>query len=56
MKTMDGEALGQIEDKLRAIPSVLRYLIECQQPNHLSDFGLASGTFVTILAAHLYGK
>jgi len=49
---VDGEALGQIEAKLRAVPSALRYIYE-SKITHLADFGMTSGTFVTILAANL---
>jgi hypothetical protein len=49
LASLDGEALPQIEDKLRAIPSELRYAndneIVCWQ-----DFGYTSGTFATIVA------
>jgi hypothetical protein len=49
---MDGEALGQIEAKLRAVPSALRYLYESKITN-VADFGMTASTFVTILAANL---
>jgi hypothetical protein len=46
---LTGEAMPQIEDKLRAIPSALRYLKESKITN-LADFGQTSGTFATIVA------
>ena len=49
---MDGEALGQIEAKVRAVPSALRYLYESKITN-MEDFGVTASTFVTILAANL---
>eukprot|EP01046_Picozoa_sp_COSAG06_P011845 COSAG06_NODE_682_length_13115_cov_17.917793_4_plen_497_part_00 len=49
---LDGEALGQIEAKLRAVPSALRYLYESKITN-CADFGQTTSTFVTILAANL---
>ena len=49
---MDGEALGQIEAKVRAVPSVLRYLYESKITT-VADFGGTASTFVTILAANL---
>jgi hypothetical protein len=52
MTLVDGEALGQIEAKLRSVPSALRYVLE-NQNSHITDFGMTSGTFMTILAANL---
>ena len=49
---LDGEALGQIEAKLRAVPSALRYIYENNR-NHIADFGFKSSTMMTILAANL---
>jgi hypothetical protein len=53
LRNLDGEALGQIEDKLRAIPSVLHYLVE-HRVDHFFDFGFTTSIFATILAANLY--
>ena len=55
LRNLDGEALGQIEDKLRAIPSVLHYLVE-HRVDHFFDFGLTTSIFTTILAANLYAS
>ena len=52
MTLVDGEALGQIEAKLRAMPSALRYIYE-SKITHFADFGMTASTFVTILAANL---
>ena len=52
LTTIDGEALGQIEAKLRAVPLALRYLYESKITN-MKDFGCTASTFVTILAANL---
>ena len=53
LRNLDGEALGQIEDKLRAtIPSVLHYLAK-HQVDHFTDFGFTTSIFATILAANL---
>ena len=49
---LDGEALRQIEDKLRAIPSALRYLKD-SNITHLADFGITTGTYATIVAGEL---
>jgi hypothetical protein len=49
---LDGEAHGQIEAKLQAVPSALRYIYE-NNLNHLADFGFTSRTLMTILAANL---
>ena len=47
---LDGEALPQIEDKLRTIPlSALRYLKD-SKISHMADFGMTSGVFATIVA------
>ena len=49
LTVLDGEALPQIEDKLRAIPSALRYLKDVKIA-HLADFGYTAGTYATIVA------
>jgi hypothetical protein len=55
LKTLDGAALGQIEDRLRSIPSALRYLKDSKIA-HIESFGFSTGTFGTIVGATLYGK
>jgi hypothetical protein len=50
-----GEELGQIEDKLRTVPSAFRCVKE-SSICHITDFGFAGGTFATIMAATLYGR
>jgi hypothetical protein len=55
LKVLDGEALGEIEDRLRAIPSALRYLKDSKIEN-IAEFGLTSGTLGTIVAAALHGR
>ena len=46
---LDGEALPQIEDKLRAIPSALRYAKDSNISGFI-DLGMTAGTFATIVA------
>jgi hypothetical protein len=55
LHSIQGKALGQIEEKLRAIPSALRFLVD-NKIDWLGDFGLSSGVFGTIIAANLWGK
>jgi hypothetical protein len=55
LAVLDGEALPQIEDKLRGIPFVLRY-VKDSTITFLSDFGMTAGAFATIVAANLWGK
>ena len=50
---LDGEALPQIEDKLRAMPSALRYA-KASKIVTMADFGLTAGTFATLVAGELY--
>jgi hypothetical protein len=49
MSVIEGEALPQIEDKLRAIPSALRYMKD-SKITQVSDVGMTAGTFATIVA------
>jgi hypothetical protein len=49
LTVLDGEALPQIEDKLRAIPSALRYAKDSKLA-HMADFGVTAGTYATIVA------
>ena len=51
MTVLDGEALPQVGDKLRAIhvPSALRCVKDSKIGN-LVDFGQVAGTFATIVA------
>jgi hypothetical protein len=54
LKGIHGAELGEIEDKVREIPSALRYIKESK-----IDYGLpgqTGGTVGTIVAANLYGK
>jgi hypothetical protein len=55
LTTLDGAALSQIEDKLRAIPSALRYLKD-SKISHIKSVGFSAGTFGTLIGATLYGK
>ena len=56
LKTLDGQTLGQIEDKVREKgPSVLRYVKESGLA-HVEDFGFTASVYGTIVAANLYGK
>jgi len=48
-------SVSQIEDKLRAIPSALRYAKESKLL-YAVDFGMTAAVFATILAANLFGK
>ena len=50
---LDGEALPQIEDKLRAMPSALRYA-KASKIVTMADFGLTAGTFATLVAGELH--
>ena len=55
LKLLDGEALPQIEDKLRAAKPALRYL--CDSPiSSIAEFGWTSGAFTVFIAANLFGK
>ena len=49
LTALAGDALPQIEDKLRAIPSALRYAFY-SKITFVADFGLDAGTFATIVA------
>jgi hypothetical protein len=56
LKVLDGQALEQIEDKVRAAPATLRYLTD-HHIAHMTDVvGNTSGSVGTIIAANLYGK
>ena len=55
LSNLDGEALGQIEDKVREIPSALRYIKDSTISN-IEDLGLTASVIGTIMAAKLYGK
>jgi hypothetical protein len=55
LTVLDGEALEQIEEKLRAVLPALRYIAENQCAN-MVDFGVTSQVFTAILAANLYGR
>ena len=52
---LDGEALPQVEEKLRWIPSALRYVKDSKMAL-LADFGLTSSIYATIVAANVWGK
>ena len=59
LKAMAGEALDQIEHKIRAIPTVNSALYFCKEhPDICNSTGLGQnyGTIATIVAATLYGK
>jgi len=53
--TTEGKGLGRIEDKIRAIPSALRYVKDSNLSNFV-DFGMTAGVYGTIVAANLFGK
>ena len=55
LKTLTGEALDQIEDKVRAIPSALRY-VKDSQLGFSQGFGITASVIGTIVAANVYGK
>ena len=55
MKELEGEALGEIEDKFRAAKSALRFIID-HEVCHSAHQGRTTGAVGTILAAQLYGK
>lgn len=55
LKSINGEALGQIEDKLRTVPSALRYVKE-SKVEAIPELGQTCGVFGTIVTANLYGK
>ena len=52
---MDGRAMPQIEDKLRAIPSALRY-VKDSNISHMLAIGATASTIASIVAANLFGK
>ena len=55
LTTLDGAALGQIEDKLRTIPAALRYVQQSSISNLVAS-GSAANVSGTIVAANLFGK
>jgi len=55
MILVDGEALPQIEDKLRTIPRVFRYLKD-SKISHCDGFGMSAGVYGTVAVANLWGK
>ena len=56
LKSVGGEALGEIESKVRAdARSALRYVTDSKIAN-FTDFGQTSSVFGTIVAANLYGR
>ena len=48
LAVLQGEALPQIEDRLRAIPSALRYVKDSKLA-FIEDFGFTAGTYGTIV-------
>lgn len=52
LKVLDGEAIGQVEDKLRASPVMLRYMVDSNIVS-LAYLGQTSGTLGTMLAVRL---
>jgi hypothetical protein len=52
---LNGEAIGQIEDKLRTVTSSLRYLIE-HDVGFSRDWGFSSGSLGMVVAANLFGR
>ena len=55
LRTVDGEALPEIEAKVRAAPEMLRFLVD-NKIAHCEDFGFTSATFGSIVAAQCYGR
>ena len=55
LKCLDGEAIGQIQDKLRAAPAMLRFMVDSNIVS-VEFLGQTSGVLGTVLAANLYGK
>jgi hypothetical protein len=55
LKGLNGQALGEIEEKLRSIPSALRY-VKDHDITHIADLGWHSGSFATTVAANLFGQ
>ena len=55
LKVLDGEALDQVYDKLRAASSALRYA-KTHKMAHYEAVGMTSGVLATIVAANIYGK
>eukprot|EP01043_Picozoa_sp_COSAG02_P062726 COSAG02_NODE_8725_length_2462_cov_1.635633_2_plen_623_part_00 len=55
LTTLGGVALGQIEDKLRTIPTALRYVKDSGLSNLVAS-GSAANVSGTIVAANLFGK
>jgi hypothetical protein len=53
LKDLQGEALDQIEDKIREVPSALRYVIHSKL-GHLSEPGMTCSCIGTVVAANLY--
>ena len=57
LKVVDGEGLPQIEAKLRAAPSTLRYIVDCGVGiAYMKDLGFHGGAYGTIIAANLFAK
>ena len=55
LKLLDGEALPQIEEKLRAAKPALRYL--CDSPiTSVAEIGWTCGVFSVFIAANLFGR
>ena len=56
LTALSGEALDQIEDKVRAIPSALHYCKDHPNICNTAEFGQTSGTYASTIAANLYGR
>lgn len=56
LKSLYGEALGEIEDRLRACTEQLRYLKNSRIWIHEEGMGITSSVFATLVGANLYGK
>ena len=55
LKLLDGEALEEIEEKLRAAKPALRFLTDAPITS-MTEFGWTSSAFTKLIAANLFGK
>ena len=55
LQMLNGSALAQVYDKLRAASDALHYLHD-SEISFIRDFGMTASTMATIVAANLYGK
>jgi hypothetical protein len=55
LKGLIGEAVGEIEEKVRSIPKSLRYVRDSGLVS-IQDHGHTSSVMTTVIAANVYGK